>query len=213
MAKVKETEMGLAVLNQLNTLDEFQTILDSGAIPSQIDTPQKLQTIVQTGKELGMSPMVSINSINVIKGRTVIAAAMLGALLKARNIEYKYTKDFETIKNDDGEVTKIETEITFWFFSKLKNTVDSREFSISWAEMERAGYTSKDNWSKYPKNMMRSRCMSYGIKAYFPEIYAGFYTDEEIVDALAEDGEYEVEFDENGQINIQEAEEVKESND
>lgn len=194
---MEKNEISLAVLENLRTTEEFQIILDSGAIPSTLDTVQKLMTVVQTGKELGMPAMVAINNINVIKGRTVISAAMLGALLKRYNYEYFYTKDFVTEQNEDGS-SRIVTELELRWISKLDNkTVNSVKFAITWAEMERAGYTSKDNWSKYPKNMMRARCMAYAVRTYCPEVLLGFYTDLEILDsqnikhdvAITEDGE------------------------
>jgi hypothetical protein len=33
---------------------------------------------------------------------------------------------------------------------------------------------------------MRARCLTYGVRALFPEVLGGFYTDIEIADAMAE---------------------------
>ena len=199
MAK-KEKEVSLAVLDQLTSLEEYQIILDSGAIPGSLDSPQKLMTVVQTGKELGMPPMVAINNINVIKGRTVISSAMLAALLKQHGYEYLYSQDFNVTTDEDGE-QRITTELEISWISKLDNkTVKTAKFAVTWAEMERAGYTTKDNWSKYPKNMMRARCMAYAVRALCPEILLGFYTDLEIVDAM--DTNHEVHMNEEGDVVI-----------
>lgn len=199
MAKEKK-EANLAVLGKLKTIEEYQVILDSGAIPGNLDTPQKLMTVVQTGKELGMPPMVAINNINVIKGRTVISSAMLAALLKQHGYEYTYTKDFLQETDEDGDV-RITTELEIEWLSKLgTNRIKTANFSVTWAEMERAGYTEKQNWEKYPKNMMRARCMAYAVRALCPEILLGFYTDLEIVDAM--DTDHEVEMNEEGDVTI-----------
>jgi hypothetical protein len=32
--------------------------------------------------------------------------------------------------------------------------------SVTWAQMALAGYVKKDNWEKYPKEMMRARCLA-----------------------------------------------------
>ena len=193
-------EISLATLDKLVTPEEFQVILDSGAIPSNLDTVQKLQTVVQTGKELGMQPMVAINNINVIKGRTVINSSMLGALLKRHGYEYFYTKDFEQTKNEDGSL-KITTELKLRWRSTLDpNSINEILFSVTWAEMSTAGYTSKDNWNKYPKNMMRARCMAYAVRTYCPEVLLGFYTDMEILDANKQ--KYNVEMNEDGDLRV-----------
>jgi len=193
MAKTNGEDTSLAVLGEIKTLAEFQTILDSGAIPSNLDTPQKLMTVVQTGKELGMQPMTAINNIHVIKGRTVISSAMLGALLKQSGVEYIYTKDHE--EDEDGRII---TELEFEFLSKISGKAKTARFSISWGQMEVAGYTEKQNWEKYPKEMMRARCMAYAVRALFPEILLGLYSDAEIVDAL-DDREHEVTVNEEGE--------------
>ena len=78
-------------------------LLESGAIPSTIDTPEKLMTIMRTGQELGMGPMTTLNNINVIKGRTVVSSSGLGALLKKRKwddgtpapVEFRWLKDMD----------------------------------------------------------------------------------------------------------------------
>jgi hypothetical protein len=203
MAK-KQTaeESSLALLKDLKSVEEYQILLDSGAIPAALDTVQKLMTVVQTGKELGMGPMAAINNINIIKGRTVISSAMLGALLKSRNIEYIYTKDWVKEPNEKGEDT-IRTEIEFEWISSVSRKPKTAKFSISWAEMEIAGYTSREQWEKYPKNMLRARCMAYAVRALFPEILLGIYTDTEIVDAF--NTNHTIDLDEEGGTVIVEA--------
>lgn len=175
----KKEEVSLAVLDTLKTREEYQMILESGAIPGNLDTVEKLMTVIQMGKELGMQPLTSVTNINIIKGRAVISSSILGALLKKSGVEYTYSKDFET--QEDGRII---TEIEFEFLSKISGKPKIAKFSTSWAEMELAGYTEKQNWEKYPKNMMRARTMAYAVRALFPEILLGVYTDSEIVDSM-----------------------------
>ena len=187
-------------LSKVSESVEVQHLLDSGAIPANLDTAEKIMTVVQMGKELGMQPMTAITNIHIIKGRTVISSSMLGAMLKKRldkngkpnPVEYYYTKDYHT--EDDG---KIVTEIEFEFISQITNRPKSVKFSISWGQMELAGYTTKDNWLKYPKEMMRARCLAYAVRALFPEVLLGVYTDMEIVDAFKEE-QYETTLTEDG---------------
>ena len=89
MSKKEELVVMDTTLTNLKTRAEFEILLESGAIPPSIDTPEKLMTVIQLGKELGITPMVSISAINVIKGRTVISSSILGALLKKRGIEWE----------------------------------------------------------------------------------------------------------------------------
>jgi len=145
MAKDQELEKLNTSLSTIRSTEEFEILLQSGAIPSKLNTVQKLMAVVKTGEEMGLAPMTSINNINVISGRTVVSSAALGAMLKMRNIEYEVTKDYEV---DDRD--RIITEMKFYFISTVTKSPASRTFSISWGEMEQAGYTDKENWIKYP---------------------------------------------------------------
>jgi len=191
-----------AVISSLNTRAEFQILLDSGALPSSFDNIDKIMAVAQMGRELGLPVMVSINNINIIKGRTVISSTMLGAMLKARNIEWTWVKDFFT--EADG---KIITRIEFEAISKVSKKPKVYPFEVSWGQMEVAGYTDKQNWEKYPKEMMRARCMAYGVRAYFPEVLMGMYTDTEMLDAT--DTRVDMRINEEGDIEvIEDAEEI-----
>jgi len=177
------------MLGNLKTTAEFQILIDSGAIPSSLDSPQKLMTIIQMGKELGLPALVSINNLNIIKGRTVISSAMLGAMLKKRGIEWVWTKDFVT----EGE--RIVTEIEFEWISIVTKRPKSAKFSCSYQEFELAGFTSNPSWGKMPKIMTRWRTLSNAVKALFPEVLMGVYSESEMLDVegisynMSEEGE------------------------
>jgi hypothetical protein len=44
----------------------------------------------------------------------------------------------------------------------------------------KAGITGNPTWKKYPRAMLRSRCISEGIRTVFPGVISGFYTEEEV---------------------------------
>jgi hypothetical protein len=51
---------------------------------------------------------------------------------------------------------------------------------------KRAGLAGKDNWKSYPRAMLRSRCVSEGIRTVFPGATSGVYTPEEVRDMVDE---------------------------
>jgi hypothetical protein len=59
--------------------------------------------------------------------------------------------------------------------------------SVSWTMdmAKRIGLASKDNWRNYPRAMLRSRCISEGIRTVFPGCVVGVYTDDEIESVVA----------------------------
>lgn len=53
---------------------------------------------------------------------------------------------------------------------------------IEWdmARAKAAGLGSKDNWKAYPRQMLRARVISEGVRAVFPAVLNGMYTPEEV---------------------------------
>jgi hypothetical protein len=206
MSKKELEKVDNTVLSDLKTREEYEILIESGALPSSIGTPEKAMAIIQMGKELGLPAIVAMNNINMIQGRAVISSTMLGAMLKARNIEWVWTKDHAVEEVQDSEDIRIVTEIEFEWISKVTKKPKSTTFSITWAQMEVAGYTEKQNWSKYPKEMMRARCMAYAVRAIFPEVLMGMYTDLEMLDA--NDINKDVKLSPEGDVYVDDAEEI-----
>jgi hypothetical protein len=205
MKTKKDEEDSLAVQNFEDGISaaSIQNFIDSGAIA--VSNVESAVTIATMGKELGIQPLTALNNIHIIKGRTVIASTLLGSLLKTSGYEYVWSKNW--IQETINETKHIVTEITLYWKSHLehpetKSYTWSHVFAITWAEMQAAGYTAKENWDKYPKNMMRARCMAYAVRAIAPHILMGMYTDLEIVDNLDEKGEYTVTVNEEGEPSV-----------
>ena len=206
--KVNNTE--LTKLDQFQSVEEMKawaiTILDSGLLPSSINSPEEVITIVQHGKELGLTPHIALNNIHVIQGRPTMSSTMLGALLKKRGIEWRWDEDFDAVKGEDGKAQKLDdgtlnrrtTIHFFWMSQSLGREMDATH-SVTWAQMALAGYVTKDNWTKYPKEMLRARCMAYAVRALFPEVLSGFYTELEMNDL---NGNNKVEVSEEGDLKL-----------
>jgi hypothetical protein len=132
---------------------------------------------------------------------------MVGALLKRRGIIFLWEEDFVSIKDDagkpevlaNGSVNKRTTVRFIWKEKELDGRELETKFSVTWAQMSLAGYTEKQNWLKYPKEMMRARCLAYGARALFPEVFSGIYTDLEMNDV---EGNSDVELDDLGEVII-----------
>lgn len=201
------TETAPAKLGNFSNIEEMvkwaDTIIESGLLPDSISEPEQVITIVQHGKELGLTPHIALNNLHVIAGRPVISSSMLGALLKRRGVEWIIKEDFVDIGDENNRTT-------YTFFWKSPNTgrIMETDFSITWRQMEIAGYTTKQNWEKYPKEMMRARCIAYAVRAIFPEVLMGMYTDMEFNDVAEEMGgdEQQVGLTEEGDITIIQAE-------
>ena len=174
------------------------TIIESGLLPDNITLPEQVLTIVQHGKELGLTPHIALNNIHVIAGRPVVSSAMLGAMLKKRGIEWIIEEDFATIETPNGDPDKRTSYHFYWKSPSLGRIMDT-VFSITWKQMEVAGYTGKQNWQKYPKEMMRARALAYSVRALFPEVLMGSYTDLEMAD-VDKTQDYDTTVNEEGEV-------------
>lgn len=81
------------------------------------------------------------------------------------------------VKLSDTEVTAVfsheaggEAEITWTIAMASKITTKGKPL------------TQKDNWRNYPRQMLKARVISEGVRTVFPGIAAGIYTPEEVQD-------------------------------
>lgn len=173
MSEVAKIEKNLPSVPQ-NEMEQLQILIDSKSLPSNIKTIEQAFTIAQFGKDLGMKPMQAFHQIYNIQGRLALSSKGLGALLWANGIQYKTIQDFEKIE-DNGKSDFI-TTIEFY----RGNIVDRASFK--WSDAVRAGWTTKDNWTKMPRHMLYARALALGAQRIAPDKILGLYTVEEMTD-------------------------------
>ena len=79
----------------------------------------------------------------------------------------------------NGEVC----DMTFTFKGEtLPFRVTLDEFKLNGVACGKDGKTLKTNWAKFPREMLKARCMATAIRAICPEALGGMYTQEEVQD-------------------------------
>lgn len=155
MTKSKEivpsvSETSVTKLSGFQSVEEMKKwaneLIEGGLLPDSITEPEQVVTIVQYGAELGLTPLSALNNLHVIAGRPVISSSMLGALLKRAKKEWIITEDFATV-DVNGSSDK-RTTYRFYWKSNISDRVMEADHSITWRQMEVAGYTGKHNWQK-----------------------------------------------------------------
>ena len=197
--KSKKEEKALQKVNDNLKLQEIsltttvEDLLASGSLPPGVNTKEKIMTITQYGKELGMTPMTAINSISLVSGRMVISSKILGSMLKAKGYEFVWTADwaFDETKNTNY------SEITIYWYSSILKREMSDSLRMTWNELERAGLTERDTYKKYPKFMLRARTMSAAIDKIAPEVRNNIFTAEELADS---DPNIKLDIDDEGNV-------------
>lgn len=141
------------------------------------DTRDIAQAVVkiQAGQELGLPPFASMTGINIIQGKAVLGANVIATLI-ANDPRYSYRVKVAT-----------DTECVIDFF-ELGQHVGSTGFTMK--EAGQAGLAGKDNWKKYPSDMLFARTISRGARRFAPGIFGGapVYTPDELGADVDEDG-------------------------
>lgn len=131
-----------------------------------VKTPEQAIALMLVAQAEGMHPAIAATHYHVINGRpTLKADAMLSRFQAAGGtVNWKVYTD---------------AEVTGTFSHPQGGRVD-----ITWtvAQAQAAGLTKNPTWRQYPRQMLRSRCISEGIRTVYPGVTVGVYTPEEVQD-------------------------------
>jgi hypothetical protein len=149
----------------IETLSE--RLATSSLIPSSLQgRPSDVMVIVLTGQELGLSPMQSIRSINVIDGKPVLDAALIVALVKRSSA----CEEFRLVESTNERAT---------YETRRRGESASTRMTYSLADAKAAGLSSKQNWQKHPAAMLRARCSAALGRAVYPDVVLNIYDQDE----------------------------------
>lgn len=154
--------------NEHNQLREYAKSAVAAGLFAGIQNPHQALIIMMQGLELNMGPVWALQNVYIVKGRpTLKAEGMLGLVYK--NVP---TAQIDFIQNDN-QACVIEAS---------RNNSKKSRFSFTMEDAKRAGLGGV-NWSKYPRAMLRSRCVSEMCRAMFPDALMGVsYTPEDLED-------------------------------
>lgn len=126
-------------------------------------TPDQVMALMLVAQAENLHPAKAIQEYHIINGKpTLKADAMLARFQAAGGrvewIEYTDTKVVGKFSHQSGGNVTVEWTV----------------------EMGRkAGLLGNPTWTKYPRQMLRSRCIAEGIRTVFPGVIVGSYSEEE----------------------------------
>lgn len=134
---------------------------------NSVDQAMSLMLIAQAE---GMHPAIAARDFHIIQGRPALKADAMLARFQQAGGKVKWNAYTDT---------------------KVSGTFShpaGGEITIEWdmARAKAAGIAGKDNWQKYPRQMLRARTISEGVRTVCPGVTTGLYTPEEIQDLPAE---------------------------
>lgn len=155
-------------INGYEELQKFgEMFVASGMFPNIKKVSQAMVKII-AGREMGIGPFAAMNGMNIIQGRCVPDANLMAAAVKA-DPRYNYRVEEHT------------TQVCKIVFFENNEEIGCSRFTIE--DAQAAGLTNKDNWRKYPRNMLFARALSNGAKWFCPDAFPGpVYVAEELGD-------------------------------
>lgn len=134
--------------------------------------PSDVLVVLLTGQELGLSAMQAIRGIHVIQGRGCTSAETLVGLVRRSGVcEY-----FRCVESNERRAV---------YETRRKGDTPTR---LEWTmeQAKRAGLAGKDNWQKFPAQMLRARCKADLCRTVYEDVVQGMLTKEEAVDGVFE---------------------------
>jgi hypothetical protein len=170
---MSETALTVTNGNDFDTLQRQATALQQSGY-FEVTQAQAI-TKVLAGAELGLPPFASIAGIHVIQGKPSLSANLIATLVD-NDPRYNYN-----VVQHDSAACVIE-----WHRNGQK--VGIAGFTM--AEAKTAGLAGKDNWKKYPSDMLFARSISRGARRFAPGIFGGspIYTPDELGADVDEEG-------------------------
>jgi hypothetical protein len=157
------------------------TLLKSGMIPQSVKSKEAAVAILLKGQELGLGPMESFSSINVIQGKPTVSPQLMMGLAERTGalVDYQIT--------DDGqEATCTVTRRGRTPFSASFSMADANAMKTK-EDGKMVPLSQKWNWKSQPKTMRQWRAVSAAFRVVFPDVLAGIYTHEEMGVAVDEE--------------------------
>ena len=127
-------------------------------------TPDQALALMIVASAEGRHPGSVASDYHIIQGR---------ASLKADSMLARFQQSGGRVEWHDHTNEKVSATFTHPAGGSLR---------IDW-DMPRAkaaGLGGKDNWKSYPRQMLRARVISEGVRATFPAVLNGMYTPEEV---------------------------------
>lgn len=166
------------VLTTIDDLYRFSDmIVKAQMAPKSLDTPAKVMVAVQAGAELGLTPIVALQSIGVINGKAIVYGdAPLGIVRRGGHLE----SIREWIEGEIGlDLAKTPDAVTAFCAVTRKGQKEAiGRFSVQ--DARRAGLWKKGGpWSTHPQNMLKFKAR-YILRDIFGDDLMGFHLEGEI---------------------------------
>lgn len=164
-----EPTFSLSPRNLAEAMEFAKIIASSDMVPKDyVGKPGNVLVAVQTGAELGLKPMQSLQGISVINGRPSIWGDAMRALVISH-------PEFEDLRED-----KQDTYCTVTLKRRGRSAVTT---TFTMEDAKKAGLAGKSGpWQTAPKRMLQMRAFAFAARDLFADALKGIKSIEEVRD-------------------------------
>ena len=161
-----------AILPQARNLMYIASGLAQSGMFPDIKTKYQALAVIEYGRELGLPPVISLQTISTVRGKLCIEAKVVKAIMEKHGVKIK-------IIQKDKKVCRLQ-------FKKKGHDPFEEQFTWEDASNIKDGkgkaLTEKDNYLNYPEEMLYNRCLMKGQRVYDPAASLGLYATFEMED-------------------------------
>lgn len=159
--------MTTTALVPMGDLQAMATAVAKSGLFGAVKSQDAALTLLLLAQAEGIHPMQAMRRFDVVDGKPAMKSdAMLGEF-------QAHGGKVEWVVYTDERVT-----------ARFSSPGCPAGLEVSWDmdRARRAGLGGKRNWQTYPRQMLRARVISEGVRATMPAVVAGIYTPEEVAD-------------------------------
>lgn len=149
-----------------------ETLAKSTIIPKDFrGSPANVFVAVSFGLELGMYPSAALRSVYVIGGKPALYAdAIVARVLSSSVCRYFYQAEL--------------TNERCTYITHRVGVPEPQRYTFTIDEARTAKLLGNDNWTKWPKRMLKARAAAFLARDVYPDLLAGVYAVEELQDVI-----------------------------
>lgn len=153
-----------------------KSLAQTSFVPASLrGKPADITAAILAGQEMGLRPMASLRSIDVIQGTPALRAHAMRGLVQSHGHSIQLVESTDRLCRMRG---------------RRRGEQEWQEAVWTIEDAQRLGLLSKDQWKKQPKNMLVARCTGVICRLVASDVlHAVPYASEEIDGPMGEGGE------------------------
>ena len=167
LTTTEQPAIGAELLPSTETIESLwklcQRLITTGFLPEAIKTPEQAMACALKGRELGLPPMMSWSSIYIVRGKVELSASLMAAMLRRGGVRI-----------EEHETSDVAAELTFH-----RGEDEKAHVRFTMEDAKKAGLV-KDNWRKWPRQLLYARAVSEGARRIGPDLIHGAYVQGEV---------------------------------